>query len=104
MARIRIIHRKPEEISAEVRALRQAGHQVDRRPLDSMDALRRIRKRPPDAIIIDLSRIPSQGRDIGLALRQAKSTRHVPLIFAGGLPEKVEKVQAALPDAEYTPW
>ena len=37
---------------------------------------------------IDLGRLPSHGRDIALYLRERKSTRHVPLIFAGGHPQR----------------
>ncbi len=56
----------------------------------------------PDAIIIDLSRLPSQGRDVAMALRSHKSTRVVPLVFVDGEPEEVERVKAQLPDALYT--
>jgi CheY-like chemotaxis protein len=56
---------------------------------------------PPDAVVIDLSRLPSHGREIGVWLRNRKSTRHIPLVFVGGEPEKREKVKAVLPDAVY---
>ncbi len=59
---------------------------------------------PPAAVVIDLSRIPSQGRDVGLAIRKYKSTRHVPLVFVEGDPDKVKRIQELLPDAVYTTW
>jgi hypothetical protein len=34
----------------------------------------------------------------------AKSTRHVPIVFAGGAAEKVAGVRTLLPDATYAPW
>ena len=55
-------------------------------------------------MVIDLSRLPSHGREMGSFLRQRKATRHVPVVFAGGDPEKVERTRKALPDAIYTPW
>jgi len=55
-------------------------------------------------VVIDLSRLPSHGREMGSFLRQRKATRHIPVVFAGGDPEKVERTRKALPDAIYTPW
>ncbi len=66
--------------------------------------LREMRQRPPSAVVIDLSRFPSQGRDVALAIRHTKATRHLPLVFVGGAPEKVAMVQQSLPDAVYTSW
>jgi hypothetical protein len=63
-----------------------------------------VRQHPPDVFVIDLSRLPSLGRDTGLALRTHRSTRHVPLVFVDGDPEKVGRVKALLPDAIYTTW
>ena len=57
-----------------------------------------------DAVVIDLGRLPSHGRDIGLYLRERKSTRHVPLLFAGGDSQKVERIRELLPDATYASW
>ena len=39
-----------------------------------------------------------------MALRSRKTTRHVPLIFVDGDPEKVAKLKTLLPDATYTTW
>jgi CheY-like chemotaxis protein len=66
--------------------------------------LRRLRENSPDALIIDLGRLPMQGRDVGLAIRTGKQTRHVPLVFVDGEPSKVERVRQTLPDAVYTSW
>jgi hypothetical protein len=63
-----------------------------------------VREDPPTAFIIDLSRLPSLGRDVGQALRQFATTRHVPLIFVGGAPEKVARIREVLPDAVYCEW
>lgn len=54
--------------------------------------------------VIDLSRLPSHGRDVALAMREAKSTRHVPIVFVDGAPDKVARVRSSLPDATFTSW
>jgi hypothetical protein len=69
-----------------------------------MPPLRALAADPPGAIVIDLGRLPSQGRAVGTALRQQKATRDVPLLFVAGDPEKTARVKALLPDAVYTTW
>jgi hypothetical protein len=66
--------------------------------------LRAIRDQPPSAVLIDLSRLPSQGRDVGVAMRLNATTRAIPIVFVDGLPEKVLVVRQTLPDAAYTTW
>jgi CheY-like chemotaxis protein len=69
-----------------------------------MPELRALAADPPDAFVIDLGRLPSQGRAVATALRQQKATRLVPLVFVEGDPEKTARVKALLPDAQYTTW
>lgn len=86
--------------------LRRAGFKV-KLEVESRDGpaiLRRLREDPPDALIIDLGRLPMQGRDVGMVVRTGKQTRQVPLVFVGGEPSKVERVRQALPDAVYASW
>jgi hypothetical protein len=59
---------------------------------------------PPDAVVIDLDRRPSDGLVIGIQLRRQPATRHTPQVYAGGEPEKVDRVRALLPDARYADW
>lgn len=56
------------------------------------------------AIVIDLTRSPSRGRDLGILLRQRMATRLVPLVFAGCAPEKVAGVRELIPDAAFSDW
>lgn len=91
-----------DELRGRLEAL---GHEVEYRALDPGTLLRLIRDgSPPSAVVIDLSRSPAQGRDFGVALRVQASTRRLPLVFAGGLPEKVATVKRVLPDAVFTTW
>jgi CheY-like chemotaxis protein len=59
---------------------------------------------PPDAIVIDLGRRPSEGLAIGIHLRRQPATRHTPQVFVGGEPANVDRVRAILPDARYSDW
>jgi hypothetical protein len=101
--RVRLVHWNEAESRERAGALRAAGYVVDRSPVDR-EALKALAARPPDAIVIDLTRAPSQGRDLGLFLRKQKSTRGIPLVFAGGEPDKVTRVKELLPDAAFTTW
>jgi len=55
-------------------------------------------------VVIDLARLPSHGRALGVWLRQQKATRDLPLVFIAGDPEKTARVKALLPDAVYCNW
>ena len=106
MLRIRLIHWKAAEAQPRVALLQAAGYEVayEDRLADPPSLLRDLRNAPPSAIVIDLTRLPSHGLQVALGLRQAKGTRHVPLVFAEGDPEKVERIRKVLPDAVYTSW
>jgi hypothetical protein len=104
MKRIRLIHWNPAEARQKANEIRPAGYVVNHRVLGSYEELRSLKKNPPDAIIIDLSRLPSRGRDIGVALRYSGATRQIPLLFVGGDREKVKRTRTVLPDAFYTTW
>lgn len=105
MKRIRLIHWKAEELPERVTRLQNEGFAVEFADLESGQALfRKMRQNPPHAIVIDLSRMPSAGRDLAFGLRQSPATRVVPLIFVDGEPSKKERVRKALPDAVYCEW
>ena len=70
----------------------------------SPEMFRQLKAKPPDAVVIDLTRLPSHGRDVAMGLRVTKATRHVPIVFVEGAPDKVERVRQLLPDAVYTTW
>lgn len=101
--RIRLVHWHEAEAEQRAGWLRSAGYQVDAQPLTPA-GLRTLGENPPDAVVIDLGRLPSHGRDMGLQLRIRATTRRVPLVFVGGRPDKVQRVRELLPDAVYTTW
>jgi hypothetical protein len=102
---IRLICWNQDDAAARSLDLRRAGYRVIAAPPETSGGMiRAFRELDPHAVVIDLDRLPSHGRELGLGLRASKSTCHLPLIFAGGLPAKVELVRAALPDAVFTSW
>ena len=104
MKGIGLIHWNAEEALPIAETLRSAGFEVE--PFyDSRNApaiLRALRTRPPDAVVIDLSRLPSHGREVATALRGNRHTRQIPILFLDGAPEKVAIVREKLPDAAYS--
>jgi hypothetical protein len=87
MSRVRLFQCSAEQANM----LKAAGHEITD-------------EKVCDAVVINLSRLPSHGREVATALRGAKSTRHIPILFVEGAPEKVEAIRQLLPDAVYTTW
>jgi CheY-like chemotaxis protein len=104
MATIRLIHWNGPEGRERKLRLAALGHQVEFDHVEGPGLSKVLRRTVPDAYVIDLSRLPSGGRTVGMWLRSTKSTRHVPIVFVDGDPEKVKKVRELLPDATYTSW
>jgi hypothetical protein len=100
--RVRLIHWKAAEAAPLLKSLRDAGYQVDYEEMPDYHLSQAIRAEQPAAVVIDLSRRPSHGREAAVFLRGSKTTRHIPIVFVDGLPEKVEAIREKLPDAVYT--
>lgn len=102
MARIRLFEGADGGAAGTVELLCRSGHEVESGPIDPQ-ALKSLRATPPDAVVIDLARGFSVGRDLAMWLRQAKSTRGVPIVFLNGPPQKLERLKKQLPDATFAP-
>jgi hypothetical protein len=102
--KIQLFHFNKNESLQRVQELDALGYEVDARLPDDAQFFKRIKEHPPDIVVIDLSRLPSGGRDIGIVFRTTKATRFIPLVFVDGLPEKIERVREHLPDAVFTTW
>ena len=98
-----MIHWNIGEAERRAETLRRAGHEVTAGPFQS-GGFASLRADPPDAVVIDLTRLPAQGRDVALGLRTMKATRLVPLVLVAGDPRKVARIVELLPDAVYTTW
>ncbi|MFN7921479.1 MAG: hypothetical protein U0Q16_15360 [Bryobacteraceae bacterium] len=102
--RLRLVHWNETEARELAGRIRGKGIQVEVAPISGKEVIRTIREDPPDVVVISLDRLPSHGREVAAALRMTKATRHVPIVFAGGEPEKVAKVRERLPDAGFAGW
>ncbi len=102
MPRVRIVHWKASEAGPLIEVCRAGGFDVEFSDIPSPELAREIRHNQPDAVVIDLTRTPSHGREMALALRRTKYSRHIPIVFVGGEAEKVAGVRTFLPDAVYT--
>lgn len=102
---LRLVCWNQADIERHATELRRAGYRVVADPLANPGgAIRYFRELNPDAVLIDLDRLPSHGRELGMSLRASKSTCHLPLIFAGGVAKKVEPIRAAILGATFTDW
>ena len=104
MPRVLIIHRDPAEAAALAVRPSREGFETTAYSHRGTSGFRYIRENPPDAIIIDLTSLPSYGKAIGALLREHKGTRMIPLVFIEGDPEKMEPVRELFPDAVFTTW
>jgi len=100
--RVRVIHWNAPEAAPLIEIVRDAGFVAEFEP-DTNGAIvaRAIKGSLPDAVLIDLSRLPSQGREMAVWLRNQKTTREIPIVFFGGESEKVERIKSVIPDAAY---
>ena len=104
MPRIHIVHWNAQEAAARAALLGDAGYEVVVSTAANLVPLRAIGAHPPDAIVIDLTWLPSQSRDVAISLRVSRATRRVPLVLVGGAVEAVARLRQLLPDANYTTW
>ena len=104
MSIIRYIHWNAEEAREMAIRIQKLGHRVQFEVPSGGQFIKNIEAGNPDVIIINLSRLPSQGRDFAFLLRSRKTTRHIPILFLDGQPDKVKAVRDRLPDAIYTTW
>jgi CheY-like chemotaxis protein len=102
--RLHLIHWRTDEAEKRARKLEDAGYKVVVECDQGNAILRKLRKNVPDAVVIDLSRMPSYGRDVAVGIRMGKTTRNVPVVFVEGEPGKADKIKQLLPDAAYARW
>jgi CheY-like chemotaxis protein len=104
MKTVRLVHWNEDEGLERQQQLEALGFEAHFDFGDGLFVARQIKAGPPDAVVIDLSRVPSHGREVAHSIRSVKATRHVPIVFVDGEPEKVLRTRQLLPDAIYTTW
>lgn len=102
--RVCLFHWNEAEALGRVNELEGLGFSVYHIKEVGPIVFRQLREQPPDTFVIDLTRLPSHGREVGATLRANKATRYIPIVFVGGASEKVERIRSLLPDAVYTTW
>jgi hypothetical protein len=100
--RVVLLHFNPPNL--DKRLARLSGFDVEAVVPKGPADLKPLRESPPDALLVDLDRRPSEGRSVAVQLRRYASTRAVPLVFAGGEEDQVARVRNLLPDAIYVQW
>lgn len=103
--RVHLIAWDPVDARARMATLEALGHTVSW--LDGATGtplMRALRASDAHVFLIDLSRRPSHGREVAMALRSSPATRQRPLVFAGGDDEATRRMRGLLPDATYTTW
>jgi hypothetical protein len=98
---IRVISWKEDRAAEIAGELAAAGFAVEAGMLDPA-ALRALGGTDLSAWVIDLGRLPAQGRDLGVMLRRRATSRHIPMVFVGGAEDKVARTREVLPDAVFT--
>ncbi len=104
MPTVRLVSWNPDAAREHARHLKKAGFTVDATVLRTTGLIGQFRDHPPAVILIDLDRLPSHGRAVAIVVHSGKSTRHIPIVFAGGLEEKVKIARAQAPWAVFTDW
>jgi hypothetical protein len=102
---VRLICWNDELAQRHAETIAKLGYQVEASSLHGSSAfITHFRNLNPAVVAIDLDRLPSHGREIAIVLRGSKTTRHIPIVFAGGVDEKVARLRSELPDAVFTSW
>ncbi len=96
-----LIHCKKSEAAAHLHTLTDAGYQVECEERFRPGLMKEWRRSSPEAFVIDLSRLPSHGREIAIAIRNSAALRTIPIVFCAGDPDKVSALRELLPDAVY---
>ncbi len=97
MAKIFYLHWNEAEAKARIAPLIKAGYEVACHW--SMEEHAQFGETLPDAVVISLDRLPSHGRAVAEWFWEAKKRQHIPIIYAGGQPDKVKTTKTKFPKA-----
>jgi CheY-like chemotaxis protein len=104
MSRVLLVHWNEAEAHQRAARLEKLGHHAEIMFDQDSGSRRNIRESPPEIFLIDLSRLPMQGREIAVYVRRQKSTRQVPILFVGGDVDRIASARKLLPDAQFAEW
>lgn len=103
---IKLLSYQPEEeIAAKALKLWREGRVVDTKPLRRLNApIGELSALNPAVVVFDCDRLPSRARELAAAMRISKSCRNIPLLFAGGTDDKLERAKAENRRAVFASW
>jgi len=104
MSRILLVHWNEAEAQERAQKLKKLAHHAEIVFDRGSGKLRKIGESPPELFLVDLSRLPMQGREIAAYFRRQKSTRQTPILFVGGDSGRIVSARKLLPDAQFTEW
>ena len=93
-----LVHADEAGGAACAKKLAGLGYRAEWRRWSSPE-IARAKADPPAAVLIDLSRTPSVGRDVAIAMRSHRALLAVPFLLVNGAPEVVANLKKFLPDA-----
>jgi hypothetical protein len=99
MATVFLLHWHRTEAEERGSPLRDEGHTVSLHWRTDADP--NLKDSLPDIAVISLDRLPSHGRAVAEWLWEAKKRQHIPIIFAGGEPDKVAVTRTKFPRAVF---
>ncbi|MBV9180657.1 MAG: hypothetical protein JO356_05040 [Acidobacteria bacterium] len=103
-SRILLVHWNRAEAGERAQELTTSGHRVKILSTTDTRDLGKVRASPPELFLIDLSRLPSHGRELASYFRRLKATRAIPIVFVGGEAKGIESARRLLPDAHFAQW
>ncbi|MBM4357846.1 MAG: hypothetical protein FJ096_07025 [Deltaproteobacteria bacterium] len=104
MPNVLLIHWDPNGLDERAERIERAGYDVAVCAKDGSAAFRAVGASAPHAVVIDLSRQPGHGKRLALALREKRTTRHIPIVFVDGSDDAVTALREALPDSACVTW
>jgi hypothetical protein len=99
MAKVFYLHWNEAEVKERIAPLAKAGYEVTYHWSTAEHA--KFGETQPEAVVISLDRLPSHGRAVAEWFWEAKKRQHIPLIFAGGQPDKVKATKTKFPKATF---
>jgi hypothetical protein len=99
MKNIFFIHFNEAELKEKIQPLKKAGYKVDYH--FSTETTANLKDPLPETLVICLDRLPSHGKAYAEWMWEAKKRQHIPIVFCGGKPEKVEPMKTKFPNAVF---
>jgi hypothetical protein len=99
VGKIFYLHWNPKELGERIAPLRNAGHEV--RSHSSTETVAKLGDFTPDVFVISLDRLPSHGRAYAGWFWESKKRQSIPIVFAGGEPDKVLVAKHQFPKAVF---